>query len=97
MTSLGLLETSTPSPSSSAPPLARQHELITLDKSGDTKIIWDPDNPAEVEAAKATFDSLKKKGYLGYKVDRKGEKGEVLKSFDPEAEKLIMAPQMVGG
>lgn len=73
------------------------HELIVLDHTGDTKIIWDAGKADEVETARETFNKLKKKGYMAYAVDRKGEKGTVLRDFDPEAEKLILAPATVGG
>jgi hypothetical protein len=76
---------------------AVQHELIVMDESGDTKIVWDPDKSDEVDNAKRTFSEMKKKGYIAYKVDRKGEKGEVMDDFDRNAEKLILAPQMRGG
>lgn len=72
-------------------------ELAVMDQTGDTKIIWDSENEDEVAVAKATFDSLVKKGYAGYSVKRDGEKNEVIRQFDPTAEKLIMAPAMVGG
>jgi hypothetical protein len=72
-------------------------ELVILDHTGDTKIMWSADNRDEVAAARATFDTLRGKGYLAYKVDRKGEKAEVIRAFDPEAEKVILAPQTVGG
>jgi hypothetical protein len=74
-----------------------RRELVILDHTGDTKIIWDAEKADEVESAKETFLKLKKKGYLAYKVDRKGEKGEVIRDFDPEAEKMILAPPTVGG
>lgn len=73
------------------------HELIILDETGDTKLVWDADRQAEIDEAKATFERMKKKGYVAYKVDRKGDKGEVIEHFDPTAEKMIMAPQMKGG
>lgn len=72
-------------------------ELSVLDRTGDTKIMWDSAQDAEVDAARATFDDLKKKGYLAYSVNKKGDKGEVMKKFDPDAERIIMAPAMVGG
>ena len=75
----------------------RKHELAILDHTGDTKLIWDPDKADEVETARDTFNKLKKKGYVAYSVNRKGDKGEVLREFDPTAEKMILAPQMVGG
>lgn len=72
-------------------------ELCVMDRTGDTKIIWNPNNDVEVEVAQNTFDKLKKQGYMAYKVDSKGDKGEVLQKFDKNVEKLIMAPPMRGG
>lgn len=72
-------------------------ELISMDHTGDTKVIWDHKNADEVEAARATFNSLKKKNYIAYTVKKDGDKGEIIREFDPTAEKIIMSPQMVGG
>lgn len=72
-------------------------ELIILDHTGDTKLIWDPEKAEEVEHARKTFSEMKKKGYLAYRVNRKGDQGEVMKDFDETAEKMIMAPATVGG
>lgn len=74
-----------------------KHELCVLDRTGDTKIIWDSTKKDEVSNAKRTFDDLKKKGYMAYSVKKNGEKGELLQEFDEEAEKIILAPRMVGG
>ena len=71
--------------------------LEVLDHTGDTKIEWNPRVQAEVDVAKSTFDSLKAKGYLAYKLDRNGERGEVIRSFDAQAERIVMNPQMQGG
>jgi hypothetical protein len=68
-----------------------------MDRTGDTKVMWDQANEDEVSNAKRTFDDLKKKGYLAYSVKRNGDKGEVVREFDAGAEKLIMAPPMQGG
>jgi hypothetical protein len=72
-------------------------ELAVLDRSGDTKLIWSAENDEEVEAAKKMFNDLKAKGYAAYSVNKKGDKGDVIKKFDPEVERIIMAPAMVGG
>lgn len=72
-------------------------EMHVLDKKGDTKIVWDREVAAEVEAARTTFDTLKKKGFYGYSVKKTGEKKDLITAFDPSAEKLIMAPMMKGG
>lgn len=72
-------------------------ELVVMDHTGDTKTIWDPDVPAEVEAAKTQFAALRKKGYLAYRVKKDGEKGEAINDFDPQAGKIILSPPMAGG
>ncbi len=75
-----------------------QSVLAQLDQSGDTKVIWDRTKVPEVEAARATYERLKAAGYSAYSVKGKdGEKGEVLHTFDEKAERIIMAPRMVGG
>ncbi len=73
-------------------------QMSVMGKEGDTKIIWDRKKVEEVEHAKKSFDEFRKKGYAAYKVTgEKGEKGEVLYSFNPDAERIIFAPPMVGG
>jgi hypothetical protein len=72
-------------------------ELAVLDHTGDTKLIWDRRNAVEVAAAKATFDALKAAGYLAYSVSKAGEKNEIIRAFDPEAESLVLSPPLVGG
>lgn len=76
---------------------ANDRELIILDRTGDTKIQWSPDRAAEVTEARGTFDRLRKQGYAAYTVNRHGDKGTVVREFDPDAGTLILAPPMVGG
>lgn len=69
-----------------------------LGKDGDTKVIWDKNKPAEVEAAREMFDSLRKKNYLAFRVtDEKGTQGEQIREFDPKVERMVMTPQMQAG
>jgi monomeric isocitrate dehydrogenase len=72
-------------------------ELAVMDRTGDTKTIWNPAVDAEVEVARAAFNTLKKKGYAIYSVDKDGEKNTVMHTFDPNAAKLIAIPAIVGG
>lgn len=72
-------------------------EIAVMDRTGDTKTIWDTDNDDEVQVALEMFDSLRKKGYLVYKVNKLGNKGEQMNKFDPEAGKMIAVPPVVGG
>jgi len=75
-----------------------KHELVTMDHTGDTKLLWDSDNKDEVDNARESFNRLRKKGYFGFSVKGKnGDKGEQLKEFDPDTERIIMAPPLVGG
>ena len=66
--------------------------------NGDTKSIWNRSNPAEVGAARVTYDDLTEKGYRAYHVTgRDGDKGEPMGSFDPDCERMILVPPMQGG
>ena len=75
-----------------------QHQMHTLDRTGDQKVMWDSSVPDEVDAARATFDSLKKKGYLAYRAEgKKGEQGTQIREFDPAAERIILVKPHQGG
>lgn len=75
----------------------RIHSLEYPSLDGDTRTTWNPENQDEVDNAKASFDRLKKKGYLAYTVEDNGEKGEVIQAFDPQAGRIIMAKPLAGG
>lgn len=72
-------------------------EIAVMGKEGDVKTIWNPHNTEEVENARASYDRLKAKGYLAFRVDAKGEKGEQMTDFDPTAGKILMVPPFQGG
>lgn len=72
--------------------------MAVMGKEGDTKYIWDKNNAAEVDVARTTFNGfVKDKKYLAFKVNDKGDKGEQVREFDPNHERYIFAPPMVGG
>lgn len=72
--------------------------METLDRTGDTKVMWDRHNEAEVKAAKAMFQSLREKHYLAFKaIGKDGAQGSQIDAFDPDLERIIMVPRMVGG
>jgi hypothetical protein len=76
----------------------QRNTLSIADISGDTRIMWDPNNRDEVKTAKAAFDAAKSRGMLAYTVDPKSaEKGEVVREFDKDLGKIIMTKQLVGG
>lgn len=72
-------------------------QMAIMDRTGDTKLVWDQADDVSMQIAKASFDAAKKKGYLAYSVNKKGDKGTQVKEFDPSAESLILAPALVGG
>jgi hypothetical protein len=71
--------------------------MFGMDLSGDSKVHWDKNNAVEVEAAKASFDVLKKKGYVAFRLNSDGSTGEQIREFDPNAEKILMRPPLQGG
>ena len=71
--------------------------MAILGTEGDTKVIWDAENEHEVDAAKAQFDILIKKGFSAFKVKKDGEAGKKIKYFDPNAGSIIMVPMVAGG
>ena len=72
-------------------------QLAIISSEGDTKVMWDPKNSDETEAAEAQFDRLVKKGFTAFSVKKDGEKGKRITIFDAESGKIIMVPKMVGG
>ena len=72
-------------------------EMAILDSTGDTKVIWDPENDDEREVAEEQFDSLIERGFTAYEVKKNGEAGRRINAFDPDAGKIIMVPRIVGG
>lgn len=71
--------------------------MSILDSTGDTRVEWNPNNAAEVEIARKSFDQAKKKKMLIYKTRADGSRGELLRNFDPQAERIVCTPQTVGG
>lgn len=76
-----------------------KHAFAVMGTAGDTKVIWDPDSPVEVEAARAQFNTLTKNNkYRAFYVSGKeGRKDEVMTEFDPAAGRIILVPPMAGG
>jgi hypothetical protein len=70
--------------------------LRVLDRRGDTEYRWG-DDPAEIAAAKAIFDELLGAGRMAITPERNGKPAELIKSFNPEQEEVVIIPRMVGG
>ena len=73
-------------------------QLAIMDPTGDTKIMWDPDDEVSAAIAEAAFEAAQKKGYMAYAVEGNGDSGEVITKFDAEEGRMIiMKPPMAGG
>lgn len=72
-------------------------KLQIMDSSGDKTVRWRKDRPDEVRRAKEQFDEHIGKGYLAYRQGKNGEDGELLRRFDKNAERIILAPPISGG
>ena len=70
-------------------------KLIRLDATGHTVLKeWTTDSPATVSDAKTVFDRIMEaERPLAYDA----KTNTALKQFDPEAETIILTPQLVGG
>lgn len=71
--------------------------MAVLGSQGDVKRIWDRSNPDEVQDARESFDRLKDRGFLAFRVNKDGTQGEQMDTFEPNAERMILVPQMQGG
>jgi len=72
-------------------------QLHILDKTGDSRIIWNVGDTEHVKTAKATFDGLRAKGYSMFSIKADGDTGGRVDEFKPELEQVIAVPRIVGG
>ena len=64
---------------------------------GDQEFSWDPDDAGSVAVAEREFDIARKNGMTGVSVGADGQGSEVISKFDPEADAIVVAPQIIGG
>ncbi len=79
-----------------AMPADGRGEMSVMGKEGDTKFTWNAKDPKEVEAAKATWDLYKGKGFAAFRMKR-SNKGDQMREFDPTAGRILFVPPMQGG
>jgi hypothetical protein len=70
-------------------------EIAELNRSGDTKIRWNKNDPDEVEAARAAFTKLKRTHLISIKT-ADGNLVQVHK-FDPAVERYVAVRPNEGG
>jgi hypothetical protein len=74
----------------------KMSELRILGKGGDTRISWNSESDIEVAAAKETFEKRINENWSAFR-EKTGIKGDKIKIFDPEAERIILVPPISGG
>lgn len=71
-------------------------EIRQLARVGDMRISWNSGNEKEVDAAKDIFDKRIKEGWTAFR-EKIGIKGDKIKIFDPDAERIVLVPPISGG
>jgi hypothetical protein len=67
--------------------------IAVMSEAGDTKYIWDPTNPDEVELAKEHFERMKERGFLVFKLSPWLHcKGKEVKRFHPQGKAYLFVP-----
>jgi len=64
--------------------------------AGHDTLTWDPADAESTGVAKSRFDDLQAQGYRGCEVTGVG-KSELMATFDPEVEDVVMIRPMAGG
>lgn len=73
------------------------HVLRILDHTGHTEVQFNPADPVAVAAVREQFDAIMAQEHgLAYTMEN-GEKGAVIREFDPTAKETYVTPQIVGG
>lgn len=73
-----------------------QHHMNILDRSGHTKIGWDPSNADEVEFARDVFEEKTAAGFKAFRT-RDGQQSTRMDEFDSQAREMMLVPQLKGG
>jgi hypothetical protein len=70
---------------------------IVMDRSGDTRHEFDPSDPTAVAHAQKHFQQLTDRGFWAVALGKDGERGELVRTFDPAVERTLFIPQLQGG
>lgn len=71
--------------------------LCVLDKTGDTRLVWDPNDERDVTEARKAFEEAKRQGKTIYRVGDDAHPAAVMHEFDAKAGKFIAVMRMKGG
>ena len=68
-----------------------------LASRGDTEIRWDPADEESVTNARKAFKRYGALGYLAFSTPPAGGDATLIRSFDPEADEIIVTRPLFGG
>ena len=71
-------------------------EIRQLARVGDVKIAWNSENDKEIAVAREAFDKMIKDGWTAFR-EKMGIKGDKIRIFDPDAERILLVPPISGG
>ena len=69
-----------------------------MSHKGDEEVSWDKDDPESVKEARQKFLEFlsERKGYA-VRMEPDGQKGKLITDFDPDAERIVLMPMVMGG
>ena len=70
---------------------------IVMDGSGDTRHQFDANDADALERAEERFQELTGKGFRAVALGKDGQRGELIREFDPSVERTLFIPQLQGG
>lgn len=73
------------------------HAIGVMNGRGHTSHVWKKSDPEQVKEAQLLFSTLTSHGYKAYRMDKKGNQGEPMDTFDPDAKRMLFAPPFQGG
>lgn len=71
-------------------------EMRMLGMCGDIKLSWNSSNIEEVKTVRETFDKKIIQGWSAFR-EKGGFKGDKIRTFDPDAERIVLVPPISGG
>jgi len=71
-------------------------EIRQLARVGDVKLSWNSENDKEIAVAREMFDKMIKEGWTAFR-EKMGIKGDKIRIFDPDAERIVLVPHITGG
>lgn len=72
-------------------------EISVMGESGDTKHVWNSRDPDSIQRAREVFTLYRSRGYRAFKMNVKGDQGEMMTDFDAASGRILFVPQMQGG